>query len=105
MTIYRLKYDNFKYPRVYISPDEIEEKSIGGRSTLVVGESRKSSWKILNGTYYYDPDSSLKNPCPDLSNTTGEIVFSEEAKLLLEDTLEKYGEFLPILIEQYFGQY
>lgn len=99
MTIYRLKYNNFEYPRIYISPDEIENKSNSGKSTLVVGKSRKYSWKILNGTYYYDPNSSLKNPCPDLSKTTGEMVFSEEAKSLLGDTLGKYGEFLPILIE------
>lgn len=99
MTIYRLNYDDYRYPIISISPDEIEDKSHDGRSSLKVAESAINTWNTLIGTYYYAKDNLVRHPCPDLSDRQSEMVFSEKAKSQLESVLEKHGEFLPILVD------
>ena len=99
MTIYRLQYDAYEYPRVDISMDEIMDKLPGGRQTMVKGKSRKDAWVILNATYYYNKDNPEKPICPDISKAAFEMVFSQKAKDELESVLGQYGEFLPVSVE------
>ena len=98
MTVYRLEYDIYKFPRVVISPDEIADKIPNGRKGMKPNISKVSYWSELNGNIDYGDDIPHSTPCPDLSNWLSSIILSEEAKKKLGSELENYGEVLPIQI-------
>jgi len=98
VTVYRLEYDIYKFPRVVISPDEIEDKIPSGRKGMKPNISKVSYWSELNGDIDYGDDIPHSTPCPDLSNWLSSIIISEEAKNMLEGELEKFGELLPVNI-------
>jgi len=101
MTVYRLSYDSYSFPRIDISEDELEQKLPNGRKDLSIGVSRKAIWNDeISGKYYFDPDNPHPKPCPDIAEYGGcELVFSQSAKDKLESVLSKYGEFLAINVE------
>ena len=95
MTIYRLNYDSSKYPRVDVSPKEwmrLENKGILAPFTA------KDKWLTLNAMYYDEPGVDEINR-PDIMCWTSRMVFSEKAYQALKTSLEKYGNFYLVNIE------
>lgn len=99
MTIYRLSYDNEKYPSIDINPDEDEDKLPEGINSLTPNIEKSSYWVSLNGTYYYGEDAPKNTKCPDIADWCSSIVLSETAKEKIGNELLKYGELLPIIVE------
>lgn len=99
MTVYRLSYEEEKYPRINIDPYEGKDKLPKGKSCLAPNTSKKNYWAELNGTYYYEDDMPKDIECPDISVWYSSIVLSAKAVDIIGDELRRFGEILPISIE------
>jgi hypothetical protein len=99
--IYRLADDSEHYMTLEITPDELESK-MGEEVPLYYGamiHGASDYWVKPNITFIQEDDRLNTFDVPDLTRWASKLVLNNKAYDVLKNTLEPYGEFLPLNCE------